>query len=86
MENTFQITISDELLGQAEARMRECCFKTINEYVSMLIANDTPLPWTPELRDKILEGLEGPRVEMTPEEWENIRREARESLRQRETA
>jgi Arc/MetJ-type ribon-helix-helix transcriptional regulator len=59
-----------------EARMAADGYVSADEYVQALIREDQKRQAKQALEAKLLEGLQGPAVEMTGEDWDSIMQEA----------
>lgn len=77
---TMNISLPDEMKAFVEAQMAAEGYASASEYLRNLIRDDQKRRAKQELEAKLLEGLQGPAVEMTREDWESIRREALEGL------
>ncbi len=69
---------------KAQARATGC--STPSEYIRRLIHADRKSHDQAELERKILEGLDSPAREMTPEDWSSLRRTLRSQLTKRRKA
>jgi antitoxin ParD1/3/4 len=77
---TMNISIPDEMKSFVETQVAVEGFASASEYVRALIREAQKRRAKQELEAKLLEGLQGPAVEMTREEWDSIECEAREGL------
>ena len=77
---TMNISLPEEMKAFIEAQMATEGFASASEYLRTLIREAQKRRAKQELEAKLLEGLQGPTVEMTREDWESIRREAIEGL------
>jgi antitoxin ParD1/3/4 len=77
---TMNISLPDEMRAFIEAQIAQEGFASASEYLRSLIRDAQKRKARLELEAKILEGLQGPSVEMTREDWESIRAEALEEL------
>jgi antitoxin ParD1/3/4 len=77
---TMNISLPDEMKTFIEARMAQEGYASASEYVRSLIREAQKRQAKQELEAKLLEGLQGPTTEMTPEDWADMRREALEGL------
>ena len=77
---TMNISLPDEMKAFIEAQMVTEGYASASEYLRTLIRDVQKRRAKQELEAKLLEGLQGPAVEMTREDWESIRREANEGL------
>jgi len=80
---TLQIPLSEPLDSFVQEQVARGGFAAADEYVLALICEDRRRKSEAELQALILEGLAGPRVEMTPEDWAGIRSEVQERLARR---
>lgn len=76
----MNISLPEEMKSFIEARMAEEGYASASEYLRSLIRDAQKHQARQELEAKLLEGLHGPTVEMTREDWDSIRREATEGL------
>lgn len=77
---TMNISLPEEMKAFIEAQMAQGGYASASEYLRSLIREDQKRRARQELEAKLLEGVQGPAVEMTREDWESIRREARDGL------
>jgi antitoxin ParD1/3/4 len=77
---TMNISLPEEMKAFIEAQMAEEGYASASEYLRTLIREEQKRRAKRELEAKLLEGLQGPAVEMTREDWDSIRREALEGL------
>jgi antitoxin ParD1/3/4 len=77
---TMNISLPDEMKAFVEAQMARDGFASASEYLRALIREDQKRRARRELEAKLLEGLQGPSVVMTPDDWDSIEREALEGL------
>ena len=77
---TMNISLPDEMKAFIEAQMSQEGYASASEYLRTLIREEQRRRAKRELEAKLLEGLQGPLVEMTPEDWDSIEREAIEGL------
>lgn len=73
---TMNISLPDEMKAFIESQMSREGFASASEYLRALIRDAQKRQSRQELEGKLLEGLQGPAVEMTRDDWESIRREA----------
>jgi antitoxin ParD1/3/4 len=78
---TMNISLPDEMKAFVEARMAEEGYASASEYLRALIRDAEKRKAKQELEAKLLEGLQGPAVELTRDEWKSMEREARDCLR-----
>jgi hypothetical protein len=84
---TLSLSLPEDLKSLAEARAAESGHASLEDYVEALIRADTmteteagaPSEVTvrtrEELEAKLLEGLQSPAAEMTPADWQEMRRQ-----------
>ena len=77
---TMNISLPEEMKTFIEARMAQEGFASASEYLLALIREEQRRRAKQELEAKLLEGLHGPAVVMTREDWESLRRDAIEGL------
>jgi antitoxin ParD1/3/4 len=77
---TMNISLPEEMKVFVEAEMAHEGYASASEYVRALIRDAQRRKARQELEAKLLEGLEGPEVEMDRADWDSIRREALEGL------
>jgi antitoxin ParD1/3/4 len=77
---TMNISLPDEMKAFVEAQMARDGFASASEYLRALIREDQKRRARRELEAKLLEGLQGPSVVITPDDWDSIEREALEGL------
>jgi antitoxin ParD1/3/4 len=77
---SMNISVPEEMKAFIEAQMAAEGYASASEYLRTLIRDAQKRRAKQELEAKLLEGLEGPAVEMTREDWESIRREALDGL------
>ena len=77
---TMNISLPEEMKAFIEAQMAREGYASASEYLRFLIREAQKRQAKQELEAKLQEGLQGPAVEMTREDWESIRREALEGL------
>jgi antitoxin ParD1/3/4 len=77
---TMNISLPDEMKAFVEAQIAKEGYASASEYLRALIRDAQKRMARMELDAKLLEGLQGPVVEMTPDDWDSIRREANEGL------
>ena len=75
---SLSIQIPDDLRGKLEARAAEAGHGTLEQYVEALIRADVEADIDPELEAELLKGLASPAREMTPADWEEMRRQLRD--------
>jgi antitoxin ParD1/3/4 len=77
---TMNISLPDEMKAFVEAQMTQEGYASASEYLRSLIREAQKRRAKQELEAKLLEGLQGPAVEMTRDDWDSIEREALEGL------
>jgi antitoxin ParD1/3/4 len=75
---TMNISLPDEMKAFVESQMTADGYATASEYLRALIRDDQKRHAKRSLEAKLLDGLQGPAVEMTREDWDSIMREAAE--------
>ena len=77
---TMNISVPDEMKAFVEAEMAQEGYASASEYLRALIRDAQKRRARQGLEAKLLEGLQGPSVEMTRDDWDSIQREALEGL------
>jgi antitoxin ParD1/3/4 len=77
---TMNISVPDEMKAFVEAEMAQEGYASASEYLRALIRDAQKRRARQELEAKLLEGLQGPVVQMTRDDWDSIEREAMEGL------
>ena len=77
---TMNISVPDEMKAFVEAEMAQEGYASASEYLRALIRDAQKRRARQELEAKLLEGLHGPPVQMTRDDWDSIQREALEGL------
>ena len=75
---TMNISLPKEMKAFIEAQMATEGYASVSEYLRALIREAQKRQAKRELEAKLLEGLQGPAVEMTREDWDSIEQEAQE--------
>lgn len=75
---TMNISLPDPMKEFVEAQTSKEGFGSVSEYLRSIIREVQKREARRELEAKLLEGLQGPAVEMTREDWDSIEREAGE--------
>lgn len=76
---TLQIDVPADMKEYIDRQVREGGFKDVSEFVCRLIATDQREAARSVLETELLRGLDsGPSEEMTPAEWDDLRREVQE--------
>lgn len=78
--STVHISLPEEIRAFIEAQMAAEGFSSASEYLLTLLREEQRRLAKKELGAKLLEGLQGAAVEMTPEDWDSIEREAQERI------
>jgi putative addiction module CopG family antidote len=68
-----------------ESQIAHDGYASASEYLRALIRNDQKRLAKHQLELKLLEGLQGPTVAMTPDDWDSIEREAQERFDREQT-
>jgi antitoxin ParD1/3/4 len=77
---TMNVSLPDEMKAFVEAQAAKEGFGTTSEYLRSVIRDAQKRLAKQALEAKLLEGLDGPTVLMTREDWDEIRREGLERL------
>jgi antitoxin ParD1/3/4 len=77
---TMNVSLPDEMKAFVEAQAAKEGFGTTSEYLRSVIRDVQKRQAKQDLETKLLEGLQGPAVPMTREDWDSIKREALEGL------
>ena len=77
---TMNISLSDEMKLFVEDQAEEEGYASVSEYLRAIIRDAQHRKAKGELERKLLEGLQGPSVEMTSDEWQSIESEALDGL------
>jgi antitoxin ParD1/3/4 len=77
---TMNISVPDEMKAFVEAEMAQEGYASASEYLRALIRDAQKRRARQELEAKLLEGLQGPSIQMTRNDWDSIEREALEGL------
>lgn len=77
---TMNLSLPDEMKAFIEAQVSREGYASASEYLLALIRDAQKRQARQDLETKLLEGLQGPAVEMTRGDWESIRSKAREEL------
>ncbi|ODT36439.1 MAG: addiction module antitoxin [Microbacterium sp. SCN 71-17] len=77
---TMNISLPDDMKAFVEAQMAADGYASASEYLHALIREDQKRRARHALEAKLVEGLQGPAVEMTREDWDSIEREALEGI------
>jgi antitoxin ParD1/3/4 len=82
----MNISLPDEMKAFVEAQMAAEGYASASEYLRMLIRDAQKRQAKQALEAKLLEGLEGPVEELTPDDWDSIEREAQERFDREQAA
>ena len=84
---SMNISLPIKLKKYVEKRAGAGGYSTPSEYVRELIrADELRARQKAELDERLREGIKGPMIPVTPELWENIRKEARARIAQRDSS
>ena len=75
---TMNISVPEDMKAFLETQAAAEGHASASDYVRTLIRDAQRRRAKQELEAKLLEGLQGPVVEMTREDWDSIQREAQE--------
>jgi antitoxin ParD1/3/4 len=76
------IFLPDSLKEFVDQQVSSGAFPNAESYISALVEADLKQKVLERLEALILEGLDSPSTEMTPQDWEDIRRRVREHAAQ----
>ena len=76
---TLTLNVPEEIQALARARAAEQGYATVDAYLAGLIEADATVPVAQELEAEILAGLSSASREMTPGDWDEMRRQFRAS-------
>ena len=76
----MSISLPDSMKDFVESQAAMEGYPSVSDYLLSVIRELQKSRARQELRAKLLEGLQGPAVEMNREDWDSIRREAIEGL------
>jgi antitoxin ParD1/3/4 len=77
---TMNISLPDPMKEFIETQSSKEGFGSVSEYLRSIIREVQKQQAKRELEAKLMEGLQGPSVVMTREDWDSIEREALEGL------
>ena len=83
---TIQITLTDEMRGFVDQQVAAGGFGTPEVYLHNLLEAERLRQAEDELEELLLAGMNSPRIELTPEEWQAMRREADARVNARTTS
>ena len=75
---TMNVSLPEEMKEFVEAEMARDGLASAGEYLLALIRDAQKRRARQQLELKLLEGLQGPAIAMTSEDWDSIEREAQE--------
>jgi len=78
---TMNISLPEPMRAYVDRQVKRGGYSTTSEYLRELIREDQRRKAREELEAQLLEGLESETSEMTDEDWETIRRDARERIK-----
>jgi antitoxin ParD1/3/4 len=78
---TLDISLPDDMMAFVESQAAHEGYASVSDYLRALIREDQDRQAKRELEAKLLEGLQGPETEMTPEDPAALRAEAIEDPR-----
>ena len=73
---SMNISLPDPLKKFVDGQIAQGRYSSVSEYVRELIRADEKRKAEAELETKLLEGLNSPETELTPADWNAIRKEA----------
>ncbi len=77
---TMNVWLPESMQEFVEGQAEKEGFGSVSEYLRSVIREIQKREARRELAAKLLDGLQGPAVEMNREDWDSIRREALEGL------
>ena len=80
---TMNISLPDPLKEFVDHQIGEGRYSSVSEYIRELIRNDEKRKAEERLEALLLEGLGGEETPLTRQDFDDIRREAREELKRR---
>jgi antitoxin ParD1/3/4 len=83
---TIHVTLPVESQEFVEKQVATGAFATPEDYVKKLVEAERLRKAQDELEELILEGMRSPRVPLTPELWESMRRDAEALAKSRKAA
>ena len=75
----LNLTVSEDVRARAESQAADRGFPSVDAYVASLVDADSAVPLSDALEKEILAGLASPSHEMTPADWDEMRRRYRET-------
>ena len=79
---TMNISLPESLREYVESRVNEGGYSTASEYFRELVRSDQKREAQQRLEALLLEGLESPAHDLTIADWDHIRQEVRNRLRE----
>lgn len=73
---TLTVSLPDEVKAFVDAQVAAAGYASAGEYLHALIRDAQKRQAKQQLETQVIEGLRGPTVEMTRDDWEAIRQEA----------
>jgi antitoxin ParD1/3/4 len=73
---SMNISLPEPLKQFVDGQIAQGRYSSASEYVRELIRADEKRKAEEELEAKLLEGLNGPETELTPDDWKALRKEA----------
>lgn len=80
---TLNVSLPETMRAFIEEQVASGGYGTASEYVRALVRDAQKREAEAQLEAKLLEALEQPAHELTPERWEDVRRRAREITRRK---
>ena len=80
---TMNISLPDPLKEFVDHQIADGRYSSVSEYIRELIRDDEKRKAEERLEALLLEGLEGEETPLTRQDFDDIRREAREELKRR---
>ncbi len=77
---TLELSLPDDMMAFMERQAAELGLDSAGEYLRTIIGELQRRKAKRDLEAKLLEGLQGPTVLMTREDWDDMRREGLERL------
>lgn len=75
---TITLTLDYAIKSQADENAHHCGFASTEEYLTRMIESHIALPVSPNLEATLLEALDEPEVEWTPDDFAQMKRELTE--------
>jgi antitoxin ParD1/3/4 len=83
--SSLTIVLPEPIKAFVEGQVAEGGYRSADEYIHTLIREAQKRKAKEKLEALLLEGLQSPASEMTPEDWESIRREGRQRIAARKS-